>query len=98
MSITEILKTNPELAGTLTISTNPSDLKEFADYCIEKGRQEKPEPKPEEYLTPPELAEKLNISLVTLWHYDKKGITRPVRIGNTKRYRLSDLEKFLQEG
>ena len=96
MSITEILKSSPELAGTLTISTNANDLKELVDYCIEKGRREKPEPKDsEEYLTPAEYAEVLKISLVTLWSWDKKHITRPLRIGNKKLYRRSDLEKIL---
>jgi hypothetical protein len=86
MSITEILKTNPELAGNL----------EFAELCINKGKQEKPESKdPEEYLTPAQFAEALQVSLVTLWSWDKKGITRPLRIGNAKRYRRSDLEKIL---
>jgi len=96
MSIIEILKTSPELAGTLTISTNAKDLQELAEYCIEKGRKEKPEPKdPEEYLTPAKYAEVLKISLVTLWSWDKKGITIPLRIGNKKLYRRSDLEKIL---
>jgi hypothetical protein len=96
MSITEILKTNPELAGNLTINVNASDLKEFAELCINKGKQEKPESKdPEEYLTPAQFAEALQVSLVTLWSWDKKGITRPLRIGNAKRYRRSDLEKIL---
>lgn len=96
MSITEILKSNPEIAGSLTIQVKASDLQEFAKTCIEAGKQDKPEPKnPEEYLTPAQFAEALQISLVTLWSWDKKGITIPLRIGNAKRYRRSDLEKIL---
>lgn len=96
MSITEILKTNPEIAGDLNIKVNVEDLKTFAELCFEKGRQEKPEqPDPEEYLTPQEYADTLKISLVTLWTWDNKGITRPLRIGNKKRYRRSDLEKIM---
>jgi hypothetical protein len=96
MSITEILKHNPELAASLNVTIKGSDLKDLADYYFEKGRQEKPEPKdPEEYLTPAEYAKTLKISLVTLWSWDKKGITRPLRLGNKKLYRRSDLEKIL---
>lgn len=96
MSITEILKTNPELVGNLIINVKASDLQEFAELCINRGKQEKPEQKdPEEYLTPAQFAEALQVSLVTLWSWDKKGITRPLRIGNAKRYRRSDLEKIL---
>jgi Helix-turn-helix domain len=96
MSITEILKSNPEIEGNLIINVSASDLKDFAELCINRGKQEKPEPKdPEEYLTPNQFAEALQVSLVTLWSWDKKGITRPLRIGNAKRYRRSDLEKIL---
>ena len=96
MNISEILTNNPELAGNLTINVSASDLQEFAELCINKGKQEKPEPKdPEEYLTPAQFAEALQVSLVTLWSWDKKGITIPLRIGNAKRYRRSDLEKIL---
>ena len=96
MSITEILKTNPELASNLTINVNASDLREFAKMCIEAGKQEKQEPiDQEEYLTPKQFAEALKVSLVTLWSWDNKGITKPLRIGNAKRYRRSDLEKIL---
>ncbi|MEI6050059.1 MAG: helix-turn-helix domain-containing protein [Bacteroidota bacterium] len=96
MNISEILKNNPELAENLTIKVNASDLKEFAELCLNRGKQEKPEPtNSEEYLTPQQLADALQVSLVTLWSWDKKGITRPLRIGNAKRYRRSDLEKIL---
>lgn len=96
MSITEIIKSNPDLTPNLNITAKASDLQEFARLCIEAGRQEKPEAKdPEEYLTPQQFAEILQVSLVTLWSWDRKGITRPLRIGNQKRYRRSDLEKIL---
>jgi len=52
---------------------------------------------PEEYLTPQELADMLHVSLVTLWHWDQKGITKPLHIGNQKRYRKSDIEKIMQK-
>lgn len=51
----------------------------------------------EEYLTPSEMAQALKISMVTLWHWDKKGITHPLRVGNLKRYRKSDLKKMMIE-
>ena len=96
MNITEILKNNPDLATNLNITARAEDLQEFAKMCIEAGKQDKPAPKdPEEYLTPAQFAEALQVSLVTLWSWDKKGITRPLRIGNAKRYRRSDLEKIL---
>jgi len=97
MNISEILKNNPEIAVNLNVTANVNDLKTFAETCIEAGRKEKPEPiKVEEYLTPKEMTEALKISLVTLWSWDGKGITIPLRIGNKKRYRRSDLEKIMK--
>ena len=55
----------------------------------------KPVPIPhtqEKFLTTEEVCTMLSISRVSLWHYDKKGITKPVRIGNLKRYKLSEIE------
>ena len=95
MSIIEILKTSPELAANINVTTKASELFELYKMW-EAEKKEKPEPKdPEEYLTPAEYAEVLKISLVTLWSWDKKGITIPLRIGNKKLYRRSDLEKIL---
>jgi DNA-binding transcriptional MerR regulator len=37
------------------------------------------------------------IHISKLWHWDRKGITNPVRIGNAKRYRSSDLDKLLKQ-
>ena len=92
-----ILKTNPELAKNLTLEVSAAELEEFAEICFNKGLQKRlSTPPPEEYLTSSEYAEELKISLVTLWNWDKKGITRPLRIGKVKRYRRSDLEKILQ--
>lgn len=96
MNLTEILKSNPELAPNLIVTAKASDLQEFAKLCIEAARKEKPEPKDqEEYLTAQQFADALQVSLVSLWSYDKRGLTRPLRIGNSKRYRRSDLEKIL---
>jgi len=97
MNVSEILKSNPELAENLTLKISAAELAVFADICFQKGREDKPHyPPPEEYLTPAQFADLLKISLVTLWNWDKKSITKPVRIGNAKRYRRSDLEKILK--
>jgi len=96
MTIVEIIKNNPELAPNINITVKASDLQDFAKICIEAGKKENQERKdPEEYLTPQQFADALQISLVTLWSYDTKGFTKPLRIGSAKRYRRSDLEKIL---
>jgi predicted DNA-binding transcriptional regulator AlpA len=49
----------------------------------------------EKYLDTNQLCELLGISRVTAWEWGKKGMLSPIRIGNLKRYRLSDIETLL---
>ncbi len=96
MNISDLVKQNPEIVENLTVKLNLTDLTAYAEYCFSKARQDLPDPKPkEELLTPAQFADTLKISLVTLWNWDNKGITKPVRIGNAKRYRRSDLDKLI---
>ena len=44
------------------------------------------------YITGNRVCEILDISRVTLWQWDKKGITKPIRMGNLKRYLSSDID------
>lgn len=91
-----MIKQYPELAENLTVKLNLTDLTAYAEYCFDKARKDSPPPLPEEeLLTPAQFAEILKVSLVTIWNWDRKGITKPVRIGNAKRYRRSDLEKIM---
>ena len=52
---------------------------------------------PEKYLTVDQVAEMLSVSRVTLWSWDKKGILEAQRFGNLKRYKLSDIEKMMND-
>ena len=93
-----ILKENPELAKSVKLEINGADLLAFGESIHNRAIAEREKNNPKEtevYLTPNQFAEALQVSLVTLWTWDKKQITRPLRIGNAKRYRRSDLEKIL---
>lgn len=94
-----LLIENPELAKNLKLEIAGSDLLAFGETIHKNAileAENKRAPKPEKLLTPQQFADILQVSLVTLWSWDKKGITSPVRIGNAKRYRLSDVENFLK--
>jgi hypothetical protein len=93
----KILTENPELAKTVKLEVTGADLLAFGEsiHKTAVAESEKNTSKDEVYLTPQQFADALQISLVTLWSWDKKGITKPLRIGNAKRYRRSDLEKVL---
>lgn len=92
----QTLKQHPEIAESLKLEVTASDLIKFGDelvrQAVEAGRSQET---PEQYLTPEETAKILKVSLVTLWHWDKKEITRPVKIGNQKRYRRSDIDNLM---
>jgi hypothetical protein len=93
-----VLNENPELAKNVRLEISGSDLLAFGNRLVkdamDQGRLNALN-KAEEYLTPEQFSKTLQISLVTLWSWDKKGITMPLRIGNKKLYRRSDLEKIL---
>ena len=65
-----------------------------ADLDKLNSRPEPETPALEKYVTTDQVCEKWNISRVTLWSWDKKGLTNPLRIGNLKRYRLSEIESL----
>ena len=92
-----VLKNNPELAKSVKLEITGADLLAFGESIHKQATDEgKKNTVPDEvYLTPAQFSEALHISLVTLWSYDKKHITKPLRIGNKKLYRRSDLERIL---
>ena len=68
-------------------------LEKIEEGIIKLSKTATPEPKVQErYLTTEQVCELLSITRVTLWSWDKKGITQPIKIGNLKRYKLSDIE------
>lgn len=92
----EQLRQNPEAGKFLKVEIQLDELMTFftlLEHKYEKALQPASEPK-EELMTSKEVAEEFKISLVTLWNYDKKGITKPVRIGSQKRYKRSDIEEL----
>ena len=95
MDLTKLIN---EGASKITLQVTPQDLKTFASDVVKElvaATRPAPPKNKEKYLTTSEVCELLSISRITLWSWDKKGITRPHRIGNLKRYKLSDIEALL---
>lgn len=98
----EILKSYPEIADKVTIQIKASDLLEYDRHMRAEQIKEFTSLLDDHItsevrlLTPKEASEKLKVSLVTLWNWDNRGILKPVRIGNKKRYRSSDIENALK--
>jgi excisionase family DNA binding protein len=71
-------------------------VEKTAQRVAEKLRNVLPEgEKSEEYLTSQQTAKRLQISLPTLNKYSKQGIIPSSRIGRNIRYRLTDIDKFI---
>lgn len=92
MSINEILKngTNVQLV------VNAFDLKEaFLQWS--EGQNQADSPKEDEtYFTAQETADKLGVDVSTLWRWDKSGYLKKIKVGNSVRYRKSDVFKLIE--
>lgn len=96
-----ILKEHPELAKSVRLEVTAADLIAYSDHIAKeliKAKGKELIRPPEDYLTPEEFSKILKVSLPTLWAWDKKGITKPLKVGNRKYYKRSDLEKIMQNG
>lgn len=73
-----------------------SRLSEIQSMLIEiRHKKEVPnigtESKPDRYITTKEVAEIYGVSEVSVWDWEQKGFIIGYRIGNTKRYKLSEI-------
>lgn len=80
-----------QISADELISRIAVKLKEIIPDCIPK-----PDP-PERYLTRKETAKLLQISLVTLSEWSKRGILQSYRLGGRIRYKLTEIDEALKE-
>lgn len=85
--------------ANITLNVTANDLKQFGEDLINSKPKEpeKSQDSKNTLLTGEQVCKMLSISRVTLWDWDKKRITDPVRLGNLKRYRLSDIEELIKK-
>jgi predicted DNA-binding transcriptional regulator AlpA len=87
--------------ASIKIEITAEDLKNFgneiATKSLEAIQNQASQESDSQYLTGQKVCEILSISRVTLWQWDKKEITKPIRFGNLKRYRRSDIDAMGQE-
>ncbi len=84
----------------LKVEISTEDLRDFgqeiADKSIEGLKEHLKNESDSQFMTGKKVCELLDISRVTLWQWDKKGITKPIRMGNLKRYKSSDIDAIGQ--
>jgi len=87
--------------ANIKLEMNSEDLLEFSNDLINRAKNELSveisEARKEKYLTKEETKEICSVCDATLWHWNKKGYLKSIKIGNKVRYKLSDIRKILGE-
>lgn len=61
------------------------------------AQQQPTPPREEKYLTIEQACNLLSVTRPTLWAWNKNGVLESIRIGNLRRYRLSDIEALADQ-
>jgi excisionase family DNA binding protein len=94
----DLILRNPDLARKLTFQMTGEDLLtaiQKVAKSIGTGKQDIISDD-ERYLTVEQAANMLQVSRVTLWDWNKKGILPAFKIGRQVRYKLSDIQKIAE--
>jgi hypothetical protein len=98
VNIQELLK----IGGNVSVTVEVNVLKDFADYLVNAKVKELEEivltAKAETYPTPKQVSDILQVDLVTLWRWNKKGYLKHIEFGGGRRYKMSDVKAILNGG
>ena len=87
---------------SIKLEVSGSDLLEFSNDLINRAKNELSteiaEARKEQYLTREEVKQICGVCNATLWHWNKKGYLKTIKIGSKVRYRMSDVRKILEKG
>lgn len=94
----DLILKNPGIANKLTFQVSGEELL-VAIHKVAKSMNKTtsdaihPE---EQYLTVEQASRMLQVSRVSLWDWNKKGILPAFKIGRQVRYKLSDIQKIAE--
>lgn len=81
--------------ATIKIEVTPEDLKSFgrqiANEVIKATESREKEKEENPFLTSEQVEKIFQVKRMTIWQWDKKGITKPIYLGKLKRYRRKDI-------
>lgn len=76
------------------------DLKSFGRNLIDQAKNELLDlvnkTNEERMLTTEQTAKLFQVDISTLWRWEKARILSPVKVANTKRYRMSDIKNLMK--
>ena len=83
----------------IKVEMNAADLKAFSDELIQRAKDELgtmvEAARRERMLSKSEVKDLFGVCDATLWHWDKKGILKPVKTGNKILYPEYEVRKAL---
>lgn len=84
----------------MVVSIKLGDLVEANSLLLEQARaqleQKIADASAETYLSKEKVCELLDVSVTTLWRWEKQNYLVPINFGGKKRYRKSDIDKILE--
>ena len=88
--------------ANIKLEMSGEDLLVFSNDLINRAKSELSveiaEARKERYLTRQEVKEICGVCDATLWHWNKKGYLKTIKIGSKVRYRMSDVRQILEGG
>ena len=97
----DLLSILRDAPGSIRLEVSGEDLLAFSKSLIDRAKEELAtqvaEGRKERYLTKEQVKEISGICDATLWHWNRKGYLKAVKVGNKVRYRTSDIQRILGE-
>lgn len=97
----DLLSILRDAPGSIRLEVSGEDLLAFSKSLIDRAKEELAtqvaEARKERYLTKEQVKELCDVCDGTLWHWNRKGYLKAVKVGNKVRYRTSDIQRILGE-
>jgi predicted DNA-binding transcriptional regulator AlpA len=91
-----------EERANIKLEMSGEDLLVFSNDLINRAKSELSveiaEARKERYLTRQEVKEICGVCDATLWHWNKKGYLKTIKVGSKVRYKMSDVRQILEGG
>ncbi len=85
--------------NNIKLEITSEDLRNFANELISRAIHEVAAvtngENDEKLLSREEVMSMCGVCLATLWHWNRKGYLKAIKVGNKVRYRLSDVKRIL---
>ena len=97
--MTDIMSILTAGKANIKLEITSEDLRNFSEELISRAVNEvataMQDNKEDCLLSKEETKKRLGVCDATLWHWDKKGYLKPVKVGSKVKYRESDVNKIL---